>query len=258
MAQEMATIPITPEAKTSPVVPDENHWAAKVKPPTDSLTAWQWFYVIFLQGILTSAVCFGANFGIGILVFRNQPRATLWFFPLPIAGNFGVIIIVEVLLNFCLSGSMQTLDIVNGIVAPLKPEALGLFWRKVLRPQPDSSLFGWFTSSDIILPPAGSTDTLCQRLGAHAKRSLPWILGTFVLVWPIICAVSAAFWGNDGYNDYPLPEYLSAVEGAVVAMITCPFWALISMTAVAERLQLENVQIKSEMELTQPAQTSPA
>jgi hypothetical protein len=106
---------------------------SKVKPATDSFTLRQFLYVFLLQGLGASAVCFGINFGVAVLVFRGQPSPILFEFPIPLAGNFGVIIAVEVLLNYIISGSLQTLDVLKGICPPLKASAIGSCW-----PQRDS------------------------------------------------------------------------------------------------------------------------
>jgi hypothetical protein len=102
----------------------------KVKPATDAFTLKQLLYVFLLQGLGASAVCFGINFGVAVLVFRGQPPPILFEFPLPLAGNFGIIIAVEVLLNYIISGSLQTLDVLNGICPPLKASAMGTLWPK--------------------------------------------------------------------------------------------------------------------------------
>ncbi len=102
----------------------------KVKPVTDGFTLKQLLYVLLLQGLGASAVCFGINFGVAVLVFRGQPPPILFEFPIPLAGNFGIIIAVEVLLNYIISGSLQTLDVLNGICPPIKASALGSFWPK--------------------------------------------------------------------------------------------------------------------------------
>jgi hypothetical protein len=137
-------------------VPGAQHTAAlpaaaagllsQVKPATDAFTPRQLLYVrarhpvhfcnvftryvLLLQGVGAAAVCFGINFGVAVLVFRGQPPPTLFDFPLPLAGNFGVIIAVEVLLNYIISGSLQTLDVLKGVCPPLNASALAPFWPK--------------------------------------------------------------------------------------------------------------------------------
>jgi hypothetical protein len=54
----------------------------------------------------------------------------LFEFPIPLAGNFGVIIAVEVLLNFIISGSLQTLDVLKGVCPPISISAVAKFWPK--------------------------------------------------------------------------------------------------------------------------------
>ena len=101
---------------------------ARVKPVTEAFTLRQFLYVLLLQGAGAAAVCFGINFGVAVLVFKGQPPPILFEFPIPLAGNFGIIIAVEVLLNYIISGSLQTLDVLKGVVPPLKASALGSMW----------------------------------------------------------------------------------------------------------------------------------
>ena len=103
---------------------------SQVKPVTDAFSVRQLLYVFLLQGVGAAAVCFGINFGVAVLVFRGQPPPILFEFPIPLAGNFGVIIAVEVLLNYIISGSLQTLDVLKGVCPPIKPSALGPLWPK--------------------------------------------------------------------------------------------------------------------------------
>jgi hypothetical protein len=103
---------------------------ARVKPATEAFTIRQFLYAFLLQGIGAAAVCFGINYGVAVLVFKGQPPPVLFEFPIPLAGNFGVIIAVEVLLNYVISGSLQTLDVLKGIAPPLKSSALGSVWPK--------------------------------------------------------------------------------------------------------------------------------
>ena len=71
-----------------------DEWRKKVRDPTTIITTHQKIW-IFLQGFLIpTAVCYGVNYGVALLAFKNQPPPTLWNFPLPIAGQYGVTAVV--------------------------------------------------------------------------------------------------------------------------------------------------------------------
>ncbi len=59
---------------------------------------------------------------------------------------------------------------------------------------------------------------------------------SFALIWPIACGVCYSLYGHKGYNDYPVPQWASVIVGGVCALITCPFWAIITMVRVGEMI----------------------
>lgn len=59
---------------------------------------------------------------------------------------------------------------------------------------------------------------------------------SFVVIWPIACGVCYSLYGHKGYDDYPTPQWSSAIVGGVCALITCPFWAIITMVRVGEQV----------------------
>lgn len=75
-----------------------------------------------------------------------------------------------------------------------------------------------------------------MRFLHQARLSLPWMLLAFVLIWPVACGVCFALRGSNGYNNYPDPQWASAVVGGVCALITCPVWAVITMVRVGEMM----------------------
>ncbi len=46
-------------------------------------------------------------------------------------------------------------------------------------------------------------------------------------------------WGNDGYNDFPLPQILSGWFGAALVLLDAPIWTIIVMASLGRRMILE-------------------
>ncbi len=86
----------------------------------------------------------------------------------------------------------------------------------------------------MVLPAPGAAQTLFSRLLHQCRLSLPWVLLSFLLIWPVACGVSYALHGTNRYNDYPDPQWASAAVGGVCALVTCPVWAVITMVRVGE------------------------
>ena len=152
------------------------------------------------------------------------------------------------LLNYIIMGSLMTLDVLNGFVPPLHPAALPFctaFWKLHV---------WWFNTSDLALAPAREDHeqpTPCKkRCRDHCTRALPWVLYTFVLLWPAFIVYTEARWGNDDYNDFPIPQRLSALFGAAVVVVTAPFWAVITLVHIGARVLHETTTLSSSTALT--------
>jgi hypothetical protein len=92
----------------------------------------------------------------------------------------------------------------------------------------------WLSQSEIVLPAAGPPKPMISKFVRQCKLSVPWMVASFLAIWPIACIVCYSLYGHSGYNDYPIPQWSSAIVGGVCALITCPFWAIISMVRVGE------------------------
>jgi hypothetical protein len=92
----------------------------------------------------------------------------------------------------------------------------------------------WLSQSEIALPARGTPKSVISRILHQCKLSIPWMLMSFVVIWPIACGVCYHLYGHKSYNDYPIPQWSSALVGGVCALITCPFWAIITMVRVGE------------------------
>ena len=79
---------------------------------------------------------------------------------------------------------------------------------------------------------------MMSRILHQCMLSVPWSIASFLLIWPIACGVCFAVYGHKGYNDFPIPQWSSAIVGGVCALLTCPFWAIITMVRVGEMMDM--------------------
>ena len=94
----------------------------------------------------------------------------------------------------------------------------------------------WLSQSEMVLQARGPPKAMHLRFLHQCKLSIPWMVVSFALIWPIACGVCYSLYGHKGYNDYPVPQWASAIVCGVCAFITCPFWAIITMVRVGEMI----------------------
>lgn len=233
----------------------------------DPVVKWGWFhyvYIILGQGFISAGISFGLNYGLAILVFRGKPPPTMWYFPLPMAGDYGVLTIIETLMIYMLSGTLIMLDVKKGMLAPLDPRWLNGWWPSrtswvywYLRPP---EILIDFSDSDSPSVPAvndtASTSSKSSdsepsalykyglRIYASIQRAVPWIIFGFFSVWPWFIIGTFALYGNDNYNSDPQPEYLSALIGGVLAFILTPMLCLVVLTYLGDQILLAKGSVK--------------
>jgi hypothetical protein len=204
-------------------------WREKCLKPTEGVTTKQYLWLL-KHTVMCSIVCCGVNFAISYLSFHGEEDPTLWFFPTPISGSFAVTIGIELTLNWLINCPVMTLEVIKGQIAPINPQSLR-WWPK------SPSRRWWLNGSDLVIPPENNpTLTFCQRLNLHCTRAIPWGLSSFFLTWPLAVAICWFIWGNDNYNDYPLPEILIALFGVLLVFVTLPFWGIMILADLGGRL----------------------
>ena len=208
----------------------------KCKHPTPVWTNRHSFYFIVFGTIIPTAVCFAVNFGVACAVFMGKPSPTLWSFPIPIAGNYFAIIAVQTIINFPLAGSLVQFDILNGLSVSLLPA----FWPSFPDIE-DKTFLGWFLQPpELLIAPRNDVDkSFKKRLIDTFQRIGFWIVICFVALWPIFTGVTYAIWGDSDYNSYPQPEFMSAVLGGFLALLTCPMWAILVKISMGKRIHEE-------------------
>ena len=212
-----------------------------IKPVSSTWTTRQIIWIV-VQGLGAGGICFGVIYGIGIAVYSKNPPPTLWYFPIPIAGDFGVMCILLTLANFFICGILQTFDVLQGLVEPLDPAVI-FFW-----PSSDSQLLWWTNTTDLLI----SEQNFSQRFVWTLTRSIPWMLYTFAVLWPLFTGFSYYIWGNNNYNSFPQPQFMSATFGGSAAIITVPVWAVLtlgSMGSIEMRKKLQEERATESIEL---------
>ena len=202
--------------------------------PTETWGRGHTLYMTVFGMLIPTLVCFACNFGVAVGIFRGNPPPTLWQFPIPLAGNYAAIIIVQTLINFPLVGALSTFDTLNGLCPSLSPRRL------FTEMDPDTWL-GWFLQpSELVYAPVlDKSKAYWRRILDTLKRAFAWILLQFILIWPLFTGISYRIWGETNYNAYPQPEFISATMGGVLALCTCPLWTFITMISMGTRIEEE-------------------
>lgn len=217
-------------------------WKEKCLLPTNRITREQYLWLI-KHTIVCSIVCAGVNFAISYLSFHGEENPTLWYFPTPISGSLAVTLGLELSLNWLINCPLMTLEVINGKVSPLI--AKDMWW------WPTSPKYRWWLNgSELVINSTQIVPVSClKRFRIHSTRAIPWGIFSFFLTWPLSVFICWIIWGNDHYNDYPLPEILISVYGVILVWVTIPFWGLMILADLGERLSsplMDNLQQRKE------------
>lgn len=228
-------------------------WREGCSTPTREITREQALWLL-KHTIVCSVVCAGVNFAISYLSFHGEEDPTLWYFPTPISGSFAVTLGLELTLNWLINCPLMTLEVINGKVPPL--DARDKWW------WPKSPKYRWWLNgSDLVINPNKNEPLSCmKRLNIHSTRAIPWGIASFFLTWPVSVFICWILWGNDHYNDYPLPEILIAVYGVLLVVVTLPFWGLMILADLGDRLSdptTDPLTIRQKHEVGNPFATIP-
>jgi hypothetical protein len=205
-------------------------WQKKCLP----LSPWTHSHTIWLikHSFLCSLISAGINFSVCILTFKGEDDPTLWYFPTPIAGSLAVTLGLELGLNWIINNSVMTGDVIHGKIAAIQPIQFQKWW-----PKSDHFLRWWLNGSELVISPNCIPSlSFFQRIMNHTYRAFPWGIFAFIITWPISVFICWIFWGNNGYNDFPLPQAIIAVYGMFLALVTVPLWGVMILADLGERL----------------------
>ena len=202
----------------------------KAKEPSTEWTACHTTHLCLLGCLVPTIICAGANFGVTYAIFAGSEAPTMWNFPIPIAGNLFAIILIQTFANYVISGCIQLLDVLNGIVPPLEPGVIS-WW-----PKATSFYFWWLQPSEILISPREEPGKhVLERCVDSIVRSGLWILIAEFVFWGPATLIVWLIYGNTDYNDYPKPQWISAILGMILAAVFMPFWQLSCYVTLGQR-----------------------
>lgn len=208
---------------------ESDSWTSKCLSAEIRITTLQLVWII-KHTLISSCICFGACFGLCTLVFAGNPNPSLWRFPTPIAGTYAVTLCVEIVLNWFISGSLMTFEIIHGKVAPLHSS----FGQCI----PD---LVWYSKiTELVL---SSDLTWSRRFFNSGIRCIPWIGIIGLTLLPVFTLCTWLLYGNDHYSSFPQPEFLVSVFGALVALFTIPFWAIFTLIDVGRERETHTLLV---------------
>ena len=205
------------------------YWT-KAKEPSSEWTVCHTLHLVLLGCLLPTVICGVANFYVAVGIFKGTAAPTMWAFPIPMAGNTFAVIFIQTFANFVVSGAIQLFDVLNGLVPPLQPGVIS-WW-----PKPTSLWFWWMQPTEIIISPRDEPDKhLLERVVDSIIRAGMWIMVAEAVFLGPMLGIMYAMYGNDGYNDYPIPQWVSSVQGAVLAFTFSPIWQLSCYITLGQR-----------------------
>jgi hypothetical protein len=199
-----------------------------LQPPTTVWTRRQLAWLA-VQGIGAMIIDAAINFGVHVPMYQNRADpVTLWDFPVTIAGDLAITLIVQVILTVLIASLLQHMDLRSGLVQPLHPAAFR-WW-----PRPGTFLNWWWQTSDYVRPPPGRS--VIRLLFADLVRALLWCVATFIFFWPIAIGICAGIWGNRRYNGFPQPQLIFAVYGGLLGLALTPIIGALTLRSKGDQI----------------------
>jgi len=193
----------------------------------------QWIYVAVLQGVGAGLVDLGLNYLVGYATYQKFISSTVpvWGWPNLIGGQVIVETLVESLLTWLIVGTMTSLDIRNGRVAPLVQVDLPRFLAKL----ETKDLLNCKSSSGCKRRCAEFGRVLLSGLKYAGINILIFSIPT-VCILMIIEAAKGPFTGLDTI-------WISAIYGALLGVFITP---LVAVCALVQRGQTDERNLQEE------------
>lgn len=259
-----------PYTRSGIVVSRPSHWSEWLVPGPLTFGHGQWWYLTAGQSLVAAIISGAINFGVACATYNHYDRDTpvrLWsWFPVPLAGDMGVTVIIQQIISHLLTSALVHHDLTNGPIGPLRrpwPPLLHLpstpcptgSWLGVKissEVNPEKPLymgkaegkskfvqgFWWFIRSFL----TGSERNDLFAKGITWRQRLERILWTaiqgFVLClltfpwyWPISIAIVAPLYGGRNLSGTYIPAIIKLLYGAILSLLTNPVMALLAMGA---------------------------
>ena len=188
---------------------------------------------VFSQAIIPAVVVFWINFGFARLTFGSGNSTSLFGFQFPIAGDLALTVFSVVMSDWFINCSLQTFDILMGVVDPLHPDAVS-WW-----PAAGSDVEWWLRTTDFAFYFLKGEGSFIRIVYSNVLKSLPWAIVSFGIIWPITIAVCWTFFGNGSPGD-PKLEVIFGAVGGIVAFVTTPIWAVMTLLSVGASIVAED------------------
>ncbi|CAO1632846.1 unnamed protein product [Sympodiomycopsis kandeliae] len=230
----------------------------------------QWWYLTLGQSLLAAVISGAINFGVACATYNHYDKNTpvrLWqWYPVPLAGDMGVTVIIQQIISMLLTSALVHHDLTNGPIGPLRrpwppllhlpstPAATGswlgmklasevssekpLYMGKAEGKSKTKQYFWWFIRSFFMgserndLFANGITwRQRAERILWTAVQGFILCLVTFPWFWPISIAIVAPIYGGRNLSETYIPAIIKLVYGAVLSLVTNPIIALLAMGA---------------------------
>ena len=202
-------------------------------------------YLTLAGAILPTLICAGSNFGVAWAIFGPWEKPHLWKFgeAPPMAGNFIAMCFVQTFANYVVSGNLNVVDVLNGIVSPLdaslEDNIFVRYW-----PSREHWSYWYLQPPELLLSPRDwPNKPFSLRLIDTIIRAGFWMCIWGITTWPIVTLVTFCIWGNDGYNAYWIPQVTACVYGALLSLLFMPLLAISAMVNIGHRITDEYVAL---------------
>ncbi|PWN25567.1 hypothetical protein BDZ90DRAFT_234011 [Jaminaea rosea] len=260
-----------PYPSSGVVLTQPSRWRDWLIPGPIALGRGQFWYLLIGQSLIAAVISGAINFGVACATYNHyDPAVTpiyFWkWFPVPLAGDMGVTIIVQQIFSMIITSTLVHNDLSKGPVAPLRrpwpplmhlpatPNAQGswlgvriksdvkegetLYMGKAER----SGLvgrYGWWLMRSMfmgserndLLAPGITYRQRFERLLWTAFQGFCICLATWWWYWPISIAILAPIYAGRNIAGGFIPALIKLIYGAVLSLLTNPIMALLAMGA---------------------------
>ncbi|KAF2965487.1 hypothetical protein GQX73_g8103 [Xylaria multiplex] len=213
----------------SPVLEPKHSDQSKLRPPSDRLTLYQFFYIFFGgigSAIVAGAINFAVAYGLyGMVNDTSKPPIRLFQFPSTLAGDTVVTLLIQFITTWILDSLLINRDLNRGGVQPIG------FIR-----EPKLRLLRWFMFLDQKEKTYKSRRVKLWLMYLYLHTTRPLILailafaGVFGLSLGILTILGnqqAGHW-DWYYSSRWTPEIFKTIQGAVLGLLFTPlviiFW----------------------------------
>jgi hypothetical protein len=221
---------------------DKLRWWRRCLAPTKAFSCRQKFWMVQTT-VVTVGASFGITFAAGCLMMANTRDPSMG----KMLFNYTGTAILTPLLNWIISGSLMSMEAILGLVPVIDSREVSWWPREDMMShgEPYKELRWWLVVSDLVLAPSyyPSTRTwnefwgsYLNRFLAHVTRAVPWIIVSLLTTVPLFYLFSYYMYKDTGFNNYPQPEFLTAIQSGLITLLMYPIWTQIALVNIGSKL----------------------